>query len=103
VIRGIFGEENICSKSAGDTLEHWSRQGVRGDIPDSERLARTDFGKTSPIVLVTVLFPSVTMSVSELAAEFRSGNITASPIQPGFGTRRFSSASRLEEARIRAL
>jgi hypothetical protein len=51
----------------------------------------------------TVWFPSMTMSVSELAAEFRSGNVIASPIQPRFGTKRFSSASRLEEARIRTL
>lgn len=54
VIRGISVEENMCSKSAGDTLEHWSCLGAQGDIRDGERLARTNFGKTSQIVLATV-------------------------------------------------
>jgi hypothetical protein len=103
VIRGICAEENSCRNSVGDTLEHWSRLGARGHIPDGERLARTNFGETSRIILATVWFPSMKTSVSELATELRSGNVIASPKEPGFGTKRFSSASRLEEALIRTL
>jgi hypothetical protein len=91
----------ICSSSTDDLLENVSRLGARRDTRDGERLARTDLEKTSPIVLATVWFPSLAMPVAECAAEFRSENVIASPIRPGFGTKRFSSVSRLEETRIR--